>query len=70
MTDITSPDSQTRAAVLESVRVRAALVLSRCDSPESASLIERAAHYRRMYTAGRGLQSRTADPDEATSPGV
>ena len=52
MTDITSPDAQTRAAVIESVRVRAALVLMRCACPDNTPLIERAMQYRRMYTAG------------------
>lgn len=65
MTDITSPDSQTRAAVLESVRVRAALVLSRCASPASASLIERAAQYRRMYTAGAPVAPAYLEPPNA-----
>lgn len=69
MTDITSPDSQTRAAVLESVRVRAALVLSRCDSPASASLIERAAQYRRMYTAGEPVAPAYLNATEKSQPG-
>lgn len=68
MTDITSPDAQTRAAVLESVRVRAALVLMRCSSPANTSLIERAVQYRRMYTAGAPAAPTYLDTQQEKSP--
>ena len=69
MTDITSPDAQTRAAVLESVRVRAALVLTRCACPENVTLIERAMQYRRMYTAGAPVAPVYLDTQEKSPTG-
>lgn len=69
MTDITSPENQTRAAVLESIRVRAALVLMRCSSPANTPLIERAMQYRRMYTAGAPVAPVYLDTQEKSPTG-
>ena len=48
MTDITHPDSITRASVIEAARIRASLCADR-------GLIERAMVYRRIYSGGSAV---------------
>lgn len=48
MTDITHPDSITRASVIEAARIRASLCHYR-------GLIERAMDYRRIYSGGSAV---------------
>lgn len=48
MTDITHPDSITRASVIEAARIRASLCADR-------GLIERAMEYHRIYTGGSAV---------------